>query len=95
MHVRQVLTKLQENQLYVKGGKCEFHMSSTAFLGYVIGPEGVSIDQDKVRVVTDWATPTSVENIQRCIGFANFYRRFIHGFSSIAAPITALLKKNT
>lgn len=88
-----VLAKLQENYLYVKVEKCKFHMQHTTFLSYAIDPEGVAMDQEKVKAVTMWPTPASIKDIHRCIGFANFYRRFIRGFSSIMTPLTALLNK--
>lgn len=80
------------NQLYVKGKKCEFHVTKTTFLGYIIGQEGVAMDRDKVNAVTSWPTPVNIKDVQRFIWFANFYRRFIQGFSTIAPPLTALLK---
>ncbi|KAI4900377.1 hypothetical protein NFI96_000695, partial [Prochilodus magdalenae] len=93
-HVRQVLTRLLKHQLYVKGEKCEFHLKSTSFLGYVISPEGVVMDDHKVDAVVNWPTPKSVRDLQRFLGFAHFYRRFIRSFSTIAAHFTSLLKGN-
>uniref|UniRef100_A0A3B3D3I6 Gypsy retrotransposon integrase-like protein 1 n=1 Tax=Oryzias melastigma TaxID=30732 RepID=A0A3B3D3I6_ORYME len=94
-HVRQVLKRLIDNNLYIKGEKCEFHTTSTAFLGYVISPQGVAMDQGKVDAVLQWPQPKTVKELQRFLGFANFYRRFIRGFSSVAAPLTDLLKGAT
>lgn len=51
------------------------------------------MEDTKVRTVTEWPTPHTVRALQRFLGFATFYRRFIRGFSSTAAPLTALLKK--
>ncbi|XP_051532012.1 uncharacterized protein LOC127428025 [Myxocyprinus asiaticus] len=72
--------------------KCEFHQSTISFLGYVISPEGVTMDSSKVQVMLQWALPVSVKELQCFLGFANFYRRFIRGFSSVAAPLTSLLQ---
>uniref|UniRef100_A0AAR2IV05 Reverse transcriptase n=1 Tax=Pygocentrus nattereri TaxID=42514 RepID=A0AAR2IV05_PYGNA len=91
-HVRQVLLRLQENNLYAKAEKCEFHLQRVSFLGYVISSSGVLMSDDKVSAVTNWPKPGSVKELQRFLGFANFYRRFIRNFSSTAAPLTALLK---
>ncbi len=89
-HVRQVLQRLLENRLFVKAEKCEFHCSSISFLGFIIQSGQVKADPDKLKAVTQWPVPTSVKQLQRFLGFANFYRRFIKGFSSVAAPLSAL-----
>ncbi|KAG1952342.1 retrotransposable element [Pimephales promelas] len=80
-HVRAVLERLIQHQLYAKIEKCEFHQTSTTFLGYIISPKGVAMDESK--------------ELQRFLGFANFYRRFIRNFSIVANPLTSLIKKNT
>lgn len=51
------------------------------------------MDQDKVKAVASWSTPVAIKVVQRLIGFTNVYRWFIWGFSTIVAPLTALLKK--
>lgn len=90
--VRAVLQRLIQYQLYAKAEKCEFHQTSTTFLGYVISKEGVAMDERKVKAVLEWPLPRTVKELQRFLGFANFYRRFIRDFSSIAAPLTAMTK---
>ncbi len=94
-HVRQVLQRLLENGLYVKAEKCVFHAQSVPFLGYIVSAEGVRMDTDKVQAVVDWPTPDSRKALQRFLGFANFYRRFIRNFSQLAAPLTALTSTKT
>ena len=91
-HVRRVLECLLANSLFVKLEKCQFHCSTVSFLGYVIGPEGVKMETSKVDAVSNWPFPRTVKDLQRFLGFANFYRRFICGFSTSAAPLTSLLK---
>ncbi len=90
LHVRRVLQRLLENRLFVKAEKCVFHASSVSFLGSVVSAEGIGMDPAKVRAVMDWPVPDSRTALQRFLGFANFYRRFIHNFSQVAAPLTAL-----
>ncbi|KAK3568022.1 hypothetical protein QTP86_028613, partial [Hemibagrus guttatus] len=90
--VREVLGRLQQHHLYVKLEKCEFHRSTVTFLGYVISRHGVEMDVVKVQAVTEWPAPTSVRELQRFLGFANFYRRFIRNYSSVAGPLTSLLR---
>ncbi|KAL0154168.1 hypothetical protein M9458_050526, partial [Cirrhinus mrigala] len=91
-HVQQVLHKLCEHSLYLKLEKCEFHQPSVQFLGYVINAEGVQMDQGKVSAIQEWPQPHTVKELQRFLGFSNFYRRFIKNYSSITAPLTSLLR---
>ncbi|KAL0200303.1 hypothetical protein M9458_003490, partial [Cirrhinus mrigala] len=93
-HVREVLKRLISHQLYAKAEKCEFHQTVTTFLGYVVGPDGVAMDDSKVQAVLRWPRPANVKELQRFLGFANFYRRFIRNFSAVAAPLTSMVKKN-
>ncbi len=90
-----MLQRLLENGLFVKTEKCVFHAQSVSFLGYIISSEGVRMDPDKVKVVVDWPSPDSRKALQRFLGFANFYRRFIRNFSQLAAPLTALTSPRT
>ncbi|KAL0172892.1 hypothetical protein M9458_033203, partial [Cirrhinus mrigala] len=91
-HVQQVFHKLREHRLYLKLEKCEFHRPSVHFLGYIISAEGVQMDQGKISVIQEWPQPLTVKELQRFLGFANFYRRFIKDYSTITAPLTSLLR---
>ncbi|KAK3556470.1 hypothetical protein QTP70_008246 [Hemibagrus guttatus] len=91
-HVMEVLHRLRTYHLFLKAEKCLFHQPSVQFLGYVIDRIGVRMDEKKVAAVRDWPSPTSVKELQRFLGFANFYRRFIRGYSSITSPLTNLLR---
>lgn len=91
-HVRAVLQRLMENQLYAKLSKCEFHQTCISFLGYIISADGVAMDEEKVNAVVNWPKPKTVKQLQRFLGFANFYRRFIRNFSSMTAPLTSMMK---
>ena len=90
-HVTQVLQSLLDNHLYVKAEKSEFHVTTVSFLGFIVTPGRVEMDLAKVSAVAEWPTPDGLKRVQQFLGFANFYRRFIRGFSSIAAPLHALL----
>lgn len=89
-HVRQVLQRLMENKLFVKKEKCEFHAETVTFLGYIVSDGQLRMDPAKVSAVADWPIPSSRKQLQRFLGFANFYRRFIRNYSQVAAPLTAL-----
>lgn len=92
-HVEAVLRALAGANLFVKGEKCEFDTIHTTFLGFVVSPEGVSMDPKKVSSVKNWNTPKTVRDVRSFLGFANFYRRFIEGYSRIVKPLTKLTQK--
>jgi hypothetical protein len=89
-----VLAKLREHGLYAKLEKCEFDKSLVEFLGYVISPYGVSMDKSKVKTIQCWATPSLVKDVQHFLGFANFYRRFLKGYSKIPTSLTTMTCKD-
>uniref|UniRef100_A0A671VHH1 Uncharacterized protein n=2 Tax=Sparus aurata TaxID=8175 RepID=A0A671VHH1_SPAAU len=89
-HVHQVLKRLLDNDLYVKAEKSVFHADTVSFLGFIVAPGRVQMDPAKVSAVADWPTPDSRKKVQQFLGFANFYRRFVRGFSATAAPLHAL-----
>ncbi|CAJ0950555.1 unnamed protein product [Ranitomeya imitator] len=95
-HVKQVRTVFQvlrANSLFVKGSKCLFGVQKVSFLGSIFSPSTIEMDPVKVQAIHDWTQPTSLKSLQKFLGFANFYRRFICNFSSIAKPLTDLTKK--
>jgi len=77
----------------VKPSKCEFHQSKTEYLGFIIGQEGDKTDPVKTQAIWDWTTPKKIKEIQCFLGFCNFYRQFIEGFSRTAKSLYAKTKK--
>uniref|UniRef100_A0AAQ6IR55 Gypsy retrotransposon integrase-like protein 1 n=1 Tax=Anabas testudineus TaxID=64144 RepID=A0AAQ6IR55_ANATE len=94
-HVRIVLQRLLQNRLYVKAEKCLFHSQKVSFLGFIVSPGQIQMDPVKIQAVKDWPPPESRKALQRFLGFANFYRRFIRGYSQIASPLHALTSTKT
>jgi hypothetical protein len=90
-HLRMVLQRLREHQLYAKLSKCEFWISEVLFLGHIINKEGLAMDPKKVADILNWKAPTDARGIKSFIGMAGYYRRFIEGFLKIVKPRTALL----
>jgi ribonuclease HI len=93
-HLRKVLQRLRDCQLYAKLSKCEFWISEVLFLGHIINRDGLVVDPMKVAAILDWKAPKDVRGIKSFIGMASYYRRFIKGFFKIVRPMTALLAKN-
>ena len=91
-HVKRVLDQLRKFGLYANLKKCAFETESVEFLGFVVSTEGVKMDERRVQSIKEWPRPTTVRELQVFLGFTNFYRRFIAGYSKIATPITNLLK---
>nr|AAN04995.1 retrotransposon protein, putative, Ty3-gypsy sub-class [Oryza sativa Japonica Group] len=92
-HLRLVLEKLKEHQLYAKFSKCDFWLKEVQFLGHIVNAQGVAVDPANVESVTKWTPPRTVTQVRSFLGLAGYYRRFIENFSKIAKPMTQLLKK--
>ncbi|KAI5333475.1 hypothetical protein L3X38_023606 [Prunus dulcis] len=88
-----VLRTLRKKQLYAKFNKYQFWVDRVSFLGHLISAEGIFVDPQKIEAVGNWLRPTSVTEIQSFLELAGYYRRFVGGFSTIAAPLTYLTKK--
>jgi hypothetical protein len=88
--VELVLKRLRDEKLFAKLSKCEFNKPSVTFLGHVVGQEGLRMERKKVECVSLWPRPATKLEVQLFSGFANYYRRFIKGFSQIAAPISSI-----
>ena len=78
----------------LKQSKYEFHQTETEYLGFIISQNGIKVDPIKTKAIRTWAKPTRKKEIQSVLGFCNFYRRFIEGFSKIAKPLYQLTEKD-
>jgi len=92
--VAEVIKRLEENDLYVKPEKCRWKVREVGFLGVVIGLERIKMEEEKVKSVLEWPTPKCVKDVQKFLGLANYYHRFIEGFASIARPLHDMVKKD-
>ena len=94
-HICEVLLQLWNNKLYAGGDKCSFHEDTMEYLGFILSPNGLSMDPSKVSTILQWPEPHNVKDIQFFLGFANFYSRFISDDSKITVPLTRLTRKGT
>ncbi|GJP33003.1 hypothetical protein CLOM_g17581 [Closterium sp. NIES-68] len=86
---------LRRERFYVKSSKSDFALEKVQFLLHFVSAQGVQVDHKKIEAVRTWKTPENVKELQRFLGFANYYNRFVPQYAKIAAPLTNLLKKNT
>ena len=91
--VEEVLKRLEENNLFVKPEKCKWKVREVEFLEVVIEPKGVKMQREKVEGVLNWPVPRNVKEVQKFLGLANYYRRFIKDFARIAALLHMLVRK--
>jgi hypothetical protein len=94
IHVVLVMERLEAAGLCVKPQKCQFHVERVTFLGHVFGPNGIEMENLKVKAIEDWKKPKTLKDLQSFLGFANYYRKFIQNYSSLAKPLTDLVKKD-
>lgn len=92
-HLDSVLSVLEKEELYCKPSKCQFGASSIKFLGHVVCGDTIAPDDDKLKAVRDWKVPQSTTDVRRFLGFANYFRRFINGYSGISRPLEQLTGK--
>ena len=91
-HIELVLKALADSKLKAKMKKCEFMLDEIEFLGHVISKNGVATDEKKIKAIKEWPKPKNLTELQSFLGLANYYRRFIKGYSEVALGLTKLLK---
>ncbi|XP_015077682.1 uncharacterized protein LOC107021514 [Solanum pennellii] len=87
------LQVFQEHWLYAKFSESVFWLRSVIFLSHVVSDLGVEVDPKKIKAVKNWLRPLTPIDIRTFLDLTNHYRRFVEGFSAIAASLTSLTKK--
>lgn len=93
--LREVAARLASANLTINVDKSKFCLSELKYLGYIIGKDGLKVDDEKVKAIMEFPRPRNVKQIRSFLGITGWYRRFIKNYSSKAAPLTQLLKKKT
>lgn len=94
-HVNEVIGRLGNAGLQLDISKSEFYTKKTKYLGLIISTEGLSMDPEKVKSIVSWKEPSNIKELQQFLGFSNYCRRFIEGYSGLIQPLTHLLHKRT
>ncbi|KAG7564135.1 Reverse transcriptase domain [Arabidopsis suecica] len=93
-HLESVIKVLREEKLFANLKKCTFCTDNLVFLGFVVSADGVKVDEEKVKAIKEWPSPKTVGEVRSFHGLAGFYRRFVKDFSTLAAPLTEVIKKD-
>lgn len=94
LNLQKVFHRLREVNFKLNPGKCKFLQTNIVYLGHHISPHGIRPDPQKTLVVSKYPRPTNTDDVRRFVAFCNYYRRFVHNFAHIAAPLNLLLKKD-
>jgi hypothetical protein len=93
-HLVPVLQTLRENQFYANPKKCDFMKEEISFLGHRVSANELKVDPEKVRAVADWKVSRDVHGVRSFLGLANYFRRFLQGYSKMVVSLTNLTKKD-
>ncbi|XP_059067751.1 uncharacterized mitochondrial protein AtMg00860-like [Cryptomeria japonica] len=84
---------MESQSLFAKLSKCEFGLREVLYLGHVISVDGVKVHEEKIQAIRDWPHPQNITKLHGFLGLCAYYKRFVRGFSQLAAPLTNLTKK--
>ncbi|GBG77833.1 hypothetical protein CBR_g25763 [Chara braunii] len=90
---RGVLEKLREANFKINAKKCEWAKTQVLYFGHVLDGDGMKPEDSKIAAIRDWPTPRTLTKLRSFVGLTNYYRKFVRKFSTIAAPLLRLLKK--
>ena len=91
--VKEVLRRLEENDLFVKLEKCVWKVRKVGFLEVIIGENGIRIEKKKVQGVIEWPVSKNVKDMQKFLGLANYYKQFVKDFAKIAKLLHKMTRK--
>ena len=89
-HLQEVFARLRQARLKLKVTKCSLFQKEVSYLGHIVSDRGIATDPSKTAKVAQWPVPTTVKEVQQFLGLANYYRRFVKDFATIARPLHRL-----
>ena len=92
LNIRSVLERLREEKLLINLKKYTFAKRELVYLGFVVSPEGLKMDSEKVKAILEWPTPMSAIEVRSFHGLVSFYKKFIKNFNGICAPLTDTIR---
>ena len=91
-HIKKAFEILRHHKFFIKLGKCAFDQQEVEYLGYVVTPQSVKVDQGKIKAMLNWPRPTNVSDLRGFLGLIGYYRKFVRNYGVIARPLTNLLR---
>jgi len=92
--LEEVFRRIQSANLKLKPTNCSFFQRQVDFLGHVISEDGIAVQSTKIDAIKDWPPCRTLTELRAFLGTSSYYRRFVKDFSSTAAPLFALMKKD-
>jgi len=93
-YVEWVLQRLYDEEILIAIKKCEFYITKTDFIGFIIKLRCISIDPKKIKAIVNWQDLENIIGLKLFLGFCNYYRRFIIKWLDKIKPFTRIIKKN-
>jgi hypothetical protein len=93
-HLRLVLQALRSHKLQCRLAKCDFNRPEIAYLGHIVGRNGIRVDPKKIETVRTWPQPKTATELRSFLGLTNYFRRFVQGYSSLVACMNELLRQH-
>jgi hypothetical protein len=92
-YLRAIFCALRHARLFANLEKCTFCTNCVAFIGYVVTPQGIEVDEVKIEAINCWPIAAMLTQLQSFLGFVGFYQHFMRDFSTITTPLNDLMKK--